>query len=88
MSGMFLGSLLFSRFVSERHHPFKVYGLLEFGIALFGFAMPFALPVISYLYVVNTDYGYTNILLRALLCMICLLPPTILMGATLPAISR
>ena len=27
-------------------------------------------------------------LIRVLLCIICLLPPTLLMGATLPAVAR
>ena len=33
-------------------------------------------------------YGYASVLLRALVCALVLLPPTMLMGATLPAISR
>ena len=32
--------------------------------------------------------GHPGVLLRALVCALVLLPPTILMGATLPAISR
>ena len=32
--------------------------------------------------------GFSAILLRGLFAALCLLPPTVLMGATLPAISR
>src|SRR5213078_5109437 len=33
-------------------------------------------------------HGMSGVFLRGLFCAICLLPPTLLMGATLPAISR
>ena len=33
-------------------------------------------------------HGLGGILLRGVVCAVCLLPPTLLMGATLPAISR
>ena len=34
------------------------------------------------------EHGLPGMLLRGLLCAVCLLPPTILMGASLPAIVR
>src|SRR3982751_5448627 len=39
MGGMCLGSLALPRFVSARHHPLRVYALLEIGIAVFGLAV-------------------------------------------------
>src|SRR6185369_9946911 len=33
-------------------------------------------------------HGMSGVFLRGLFCAICLLPPTLLMGATLPAIAR
>src|SRR6185295_13305905 len=36
MGGMFLGSLLFARFVGQGRHPLQVYALLEVGIGVFG----------------------------------------------------
>ena len=62
MGGLFLGSLLFSRFVSPNYHPFKVYALLELVIAVFGILMPFLLPAVSNLYVANSGYGFANIM--------------------------
>src|SRR5204863_8443192 len=33
-------------------------------------------------------FGFRGIVLRAGICAVCLIPPTLLMGATLPAIAR
>src|SRR5207253_9950664 len=70
MSGLCAGSLLLARVVPASRHPLRVYAGLEFGIALFGLLILFAVPAL----------GRSAIVL--------LLPPTLLMGATLPAIAR
>jgi len=88
MGGMCLGSLLLPRMISARHHPLRVYALLEIGIALTGLIVLFAVPLVGRLYTTLLGYGLPGIGLRALLCVVCLLPPTVMMGATLPAIAR
>jgi spermidine synthase len=88
MGGMFLGSLLFARFVGSERHPLRVYAQLEIGIGVFGLAMPLLLPAVRYAYVGLFGYGALGIVMRALIAAILLLPPTALMGATLPAIAR
>ena len=88
MGGMCLGSLLLPRLVSPRHHPLRVYALLELGIGLIGIAVLFGMPYVVQIYTVNGKPGGAGILLRGALAAVCLLPPTLLMGATLPAISR
>src|SRR6266508_2417684 len=88
MGGMCLGSLLLPRLVSAREHPLRVYALLEFGIDLFGVLILFGMPLIRGLYVGVWGEGVPGIVFRAVIAGICLLPPTMLMGATLPAISR
>ncbi len=88
MGGMCLGSLALPRFVSARHHPLRVYAVLELGIALAGLAVVFLLPSIARVYVVIVGHGMPGVLLRGAVCAVCLLPPTMLMGATLPAIAR
>jgi len=88
MGGMCAGSLLLPRFVSADRHPLRVYALLELGIAAMGILVLFGLPVLGNLYVTNVGHGFVGILFRALLCAVCLLPPTVLMGATLPALAR
>jgi spermidine synthase len=89
MGGMCLGSYLLPRFIDRRQHPLRVYAFLELGIAAFGLLILFGMPLLNSLYVtVSGGAGITGILFRGLAAAICLLPPTILMGATLPAISR
>ncbi|MGC4093997.1 MAG: fused MFS/spermidine synthase [Polyangiaceae bacterium] len=88
MGGMFLGSLLFARWVPPGKEPLRVYALLELGVGLSGLCMPLLLPLLRSLYVGLVGYGAVGIALRALLAALLLLPPTALMGATLPAIAR
>jgi spermidine synthase len=88
MGGMCLGSLAFSRIVSVRCHPLRVYALLELGIGGLGFALLFVLPLAGHAYTSFVGSGMPGFLLRACVCTVGLLPPTVLMGATLPAIAR
>ncbi len=88
MGGMFLGSLLFPRYVPEDRHPLRVYGMLELGVGVCGLAMPLLLPAIRSVYIGLVGYGALGIALRGVIATVLLLPPTALMGATLPAIAR
>ncbi|HEX6464414.1 MAG TPA: hypothetical protein VFZ98_08175, partial [Vicinamibacterales bacterium] len=89
MGGMCLGSFLLPRYVRRGLHPLRVYAYLESGIGVFGLLILFGMPLINTVYAaVSPGSGITGILLRGLAAGICLLPPTLLMGATLPAISR
>ena len=88
MGGMCLGSLLLSRLISSRRHPLRVYAMLELGIGILGIGVLFAVPMIGQLYTASAVPGLPGMLLRAAVAAVCLLPPTLLMGATLPAIAR
>ena len=88
MGGLCLGSWGFSRFVSRRQHPMPVYALIEAGIALFGLLVLFGVPLVGELYAAISPAGITGLILRGVVAAMCLLPPTVLMGAALPAISR
>src|SRR5258708_26879632 len=88
MGGMCLGSLLLPRFVSANQHPLRVYALLEFGIGVLGVIILFGMPLVGGIYAAWAGEGTASIFVRAIVAGICLLPPTMLMGATLPAISR
>ena len=46
------------------------------------------IPLIGRLYSPAVGHGPLAIVLRAIVAALCLLPPTVLMGATLPAIAR
>ena len=87
MGGMCAGSLLLPRLVSPRRHPLRVYAFLELGPAPSGSSCSTSCPMSS---------RSTRIMPARLarhpaapvVAAACLLPPTILFGATLPAIAR
>jgi spermidine synthase len=88
MGGMCLGSVVLPRIISTARHPLRVYALLETGIGLLGILILFGMPEAARIYSAHVGSGLTGILLRGLFASACLLPPTILMGATLPAMAR
>lgn len=88
MGGMCLGSLLLPRIVSTRHHPLRVYAALELGIGIFGVLLLIIMPLVGRVYTTWGGYGFTGFLLRGIIAGVCLLPPTLAMGATLPAVAR
>src|SRR5919201_828525 len=88
MGGMCLGSLLLPYVVPARQHPLRVYAGLELGIGCIGITVLLGMPLISGAYTSWAGSGLAGFLFRGLIASICLLPPTLLMGATLPAISR
>jgi len=85
MGGMCLGSLFMPRYIDARHHPLKVYAYLELGIGLMGLVLLFGMPLVNGLY---TSVAGGSVVFRAIVAAICLLPPTLMMGATLPAVAR
>ena len=89
MGGLCIGSIALPRFLGlRRHHPLRVYAALEVAIAVCGVAVLFEVPLVSRVYLGVAGHGLGAILLRAMVCLICLLPPTALMGASLPAVAR
>ena len=88
MGGMCLGSLGLARLIGRNQHPLKVYAYLELGIGICGLAVIFGLPSLDAFYSASATHGWLGILLRCVVATICLLPPTLLMGATLPAVAR
>ena len=88
MGGMCLGSLALSFFVPARQHPLRVYACLELGIGVIGLLALVGMPLISNIYTSWAGSGVAGLAFRGVIAGICLLPPTLLMGATLPAISR
>lgn len=88
MGGLCLGSFAWPRLVSNRRHPLKVYAWIELGIGICGLVALFGMPLIDHLYTSAVGHGFPAMLLRAVVCSACLLPPTMLMGASLPAAAR
>ena len=88
MGGMCVGSLALPRFVPSTMHPLRLYAVLELSIGVIGLLELLAIPLIGNLYSPAVGHGAAALFFRAIVAGICLLPPTILMGATLPAIAR
>jgi spermidine synthase len=85
MGGMGLGSLVYLRWRGRFGHPLRIYAQLELLIAVFALLVLYVLPWAGGLYTAMGGGGFRGILLRGLFCAIFLLPPTMAMGATLPA---
>ena len=88
MGGLCVGSLALPRVMSPARHPLRVYAVLELATAFAGILVLFAVPYVGRLYIASVGHGLPGLALREAACVLCLLPPTILMGATLPAVAR
>src|SRR5215467_2445554 len=88
MGGMCLGSLLFPYIVPRDIHPLRLYAFMELGIGIIGLLLLFGMPLIGGAYTAFAGSGLVSMALRGIVAAVCLLPPTLLMGATLPVISR
>lgn len=92
MGGLALGSWLFGRIAPRLSRPARTYGLLETGVAVFALATPLLFEAIHRGYVFafrHVGEGPATLLaVRVALATLALLPPTILMGATFPVLSR
>ncbi|HUI56282.1 MAG TPA: fused MFS/spermidine synthase [Bryobacteraceae bacterium] len=88
MGGLCVGSVGLPRLRAARQHPLKVYAALELGIGICGLLVLWGLPYIDRVYIAGAEHGMPGMLLRGFISAVCLLPPTILMGASLPAIVR
>ncbi|HEY7473466.1 MAG TPA: fused MFS/spermidine synthase, partial [Vicinamibacterales bacterium] len=85
MGGMCLGSFLLPRRIDPKHHPLKVYAVLELGIGAMGLLLLWGMPLIGGAY---TAWAGGSVIVRSIVAAVCLLPPTLMMGATLPAVAR
>src|SRR5262245_35098946 len=88
MGGMCLGSLFAPRLIGLNHHPLRVYAALELAIGCIGLLLLVVMPLVGGLYLTWGGNGFSGVLLRGLVCAVCLLPPTFAMGAALPAVAR
>ena len=88
MGGMCLGSWALPRLVRATWPPLVVYAILELGIGAFGAWMPDLLPQLGDFYAELHAQGSSSAAWRGAIAAAALLPPTMLMGATLPAVAR
>src|SRR6267378_2934100 len=92
MGGLCIGSLALPRIVKATdslwRHPFRTYAAIELFIAVLGLIELPLIPLVGQAYLTGPQAGFAGMLLRGLAASVCLLPPTILMGASLPAMAR
>jgi len=92
MGGLALGSFLLGRVVDRVQNPLRVYGLLELGVGLYALLTPALaaglVPLYQAVWQSFHPSFYAFSLMRFLIALTALLPPTVLMGGTLPALSR
>ena len=92
MTGLALGSWLAGKIADETERPLRIYGLLEGGIGLYAFVVPFALDILptvyDYLFDAFLNDFYLFSLLRFGAAFLILVIPTTMMGATLPLVSQ
>lgn len=90
MGGLGIGGALAGRMLQNRA-PLRFYAFCEIGVAAFGAATPILLKSAEPFYVIlkqTTGGGAIFIMARAAIAALVLLPPAILMGATLPALAK
>ncbi len=92
MSGLSIGSFLLGKYADKKGvNLLKTYGYLEIGIALFAVLSPELLNAVTFIYLSIFSSEIPVWLLsvyRYALSIVVLLLPTILMGGTLPVLSR
>ncbi|HTR38609.1 MAG TPA: hypothetical protein VMH80_22035 [Bryobacteraceae bacterium] len=84
MGGLCAGSALVSRFVRLDLQALRIYAALEAAIGVLGVLSLIGVPFVTRLYAAMP----ANLMTRAMIAGVCLIPPTLLMGATLPVIAR
>lgn len=91
LTGLGLGALFLGRYVDRHPNPLKVYGYLELFIGLYGIA---SVAIIRALYPLSLalqqriDNIWLYFLCAFLMVFIIMLPPTIMMGGTLPVMVK
>jgi spermidine synthase len=92
LGGLALGGWWLGRAVDRRSDPLRFYGLLELGIAVSAVVGTLVLRALDPLHVAAANRLAPDspalVLVRLLLASIVVLPCTILMGGTLPAMTR
>jgi spermidine synthase len=91
MAGLSLGSAVLGRRADRLANPLATYALLEVGIGVYALLAPYLFEGLRLPYVAlyRLDLPYPLLALgRALLAALMLLPPTLLMGGTLPVLAR
>ncbi len=89
--GLALGAWLFARFAGRARRPLRSYAAIELGVAATALAVPAFVrlydPVYAALYANLSDSRGVFLAVKFALAFGALLPPTLLLGATLPLLA-
>ena len=89
MAGLAIGSFYIGKHIDKKpEEPIRLFAHLELCIGVLGLLLLFFIPLINKLYYLFYLDFYLKNIVRFVLCFIILLPPTILMGGTLPVLSK
>ena len=92
MAGLAIGSYLFGRIADRGKNDFLLYGILEAGVGIYGLAVPWLFDRGRLIYIplfsLNDSNPMAFNLLLFGLAFVLLVLPTLLMGATMPVLSR
>lgn len=92
MAGLAIGSYLFGQIADRGKNDFLLYGLLEAGVGVYGFLVPWIFSMTQKIYGpifgLNESYPFLFNLVLFFLSFVLLVFPTLLMGATLPVLSK
>ena len=92
MAGLAIGSYVFGKIADRGKNDFLLYGILEAGVGVYGFVVPWlflgAQKAYGPIFGLNETYPFIFNLVLFFLCFVLLVFPTLLMGATLPVLSR
>jgi spermidine synthase len=89
MGGLCIGSLALPKLLARgRWHALKVYAAVEAGTGAMALVVLWTMPLAVRVFFAASSAGLPGMMLRGLLSGLMLLPPTILMGASLPALTR
>ncbi len=91
-AGLALGSYALGRVSARSDRPLRLYAVLEFAVGILGIASPAAFGVADSIYHAAYPRLFENFAALSALRFLCLvgilLPPTFLMGGTLPLLAR
>lgn len=87
MGGLALGNMLLGRMADKIRRPLAFYGWLEIVIAVYALAFP-KIFEIGYGVYISAAAGGGSLVLKFLVAVAVLLLPTVLMGGTLPVLTR
>ena len=92
MLGLALGSYILGKYADRSRNPLRLYAIYEIGVGLTACIASFLLiritPVYAWVHAVFGEYPLAFVLVRFFVAFAILIIPTVLMGATLPILSR